>query len=1639
MSYAAVEPEVRWLGSRRFFSVMWAVIGLAVLAVAIKSCTVAFRKASGSQVFVYGQPALSPGKPAAFRVFVLDANKKKPLSGAAVSVSLEGPDGKSRSLAEATTGDDGIVRITGDLPPDLAEGKYQLKVEADSSAGTSDLTRDVTVKRSWKTMVSTDKPLYQPGQTIHIRTLTLGRADLAPVASQPITLTVQDPKGNKVFKKVQKTSAFGIASADFILADQVNTGDYAIEAAFGDTVSRRNVEVKHYTLPRYRIELTPGRGFYQPGDNVGVDLKAVYTFGKPVRDADVHITAEEFLETFRPFADARGRTDAEGRFHVELPLPTTLAGQAIKKGDALVKLRAKVTDSAGHSQEKSIDVTVAEEPIRIEVFPESGLLVPGVENLLYIVTAYPDGTPAVTTVTVGREVQTVKTSSYGIAKVKMLPDTAQVEVTVRAQDSKGTVVTVTRTLKAGTTVDGFILRTDKSIYRVGETARVTVLSSADSGRVFLDAVKGGQTVLMDALDIKNKAGELFLDVGPDLVGTLELHAYRLLPTGEFVRDSKVIQVEPATQLAIGVEVDKETYRPGEKAILKFLVERRKGEPVQAALSLAGVDEAVFALSEMRPGLEEVFFLLQEEILKPRWELHATLPVSPSSVVTDDDQPLPERDEAKRVLFTVAGGSSAPQASESKGYQEKVQQVQVEKRQYARNLLAGVALVPVVLFSLLVSLFGAYAIVRLVHRQPVEALSEKDREEITHASGETLRRWMLSPYLVLFAGIAEKWAVLFAGLTHTGMFILVLLATNRWKDSSATEATPFLRKILWTVPTAHLACGIGLVGVMAGLQGYPTVIPESVGAIAVGALLTGTLLQTGFLSVARQSALRPFGVGRWFWLMLSRPAFLALPVVLVASVAFLRARSGAGAPMLAAKLADDGVFQAAVPVPRAAAETQKKGDAIAPAGATLKEPARVRRFFPETLFFMPEVITDVSGRAQVEVQLADSITTWRIGMSAVSAKGELGSREKGLRVFQDFFVDIDFPVALTQHDFVSVPVAVYNYLPSPQTVKLEVQPGDWFTLKGEPVRMLNLAPGQVTSVSLDIQAMKPGRHSLTVKALGSVQADAVERAVTVVPDGQPVIETWNGRLKETVVNEFEIPPGAIDGANDLFVKVYPGAFSQVLEGLDSILRMPSGCFEQTSSTTYPNVLVLGYLRGTKQVKPDIEMKAVSYINLGYQRLLSYEVAGGGFEWFGHAPAHNVLTAYGLLEFHDMSKVYEVDPAVLVRTRKWLYEQQKGDGTWEPSKSGIAEGAINAFQGATLRTTAYIAWALAETGDKDARLVKALDYLARPSTWQSEQEDAYTLALIGNALSAAGRTSEATPILERLMKLAIDEGEKIHWRPTTTGVTESRGGAFEIETTAIAAQALMKSQYAVASAHKALAWLVEKKDSFGTWNSTQATIQAMRALLSGSEPAGGKGTVKVEITANGQAVQSLDITPETSDVFHLVSLRKDVRTGKNKVTLAVTGEGNLAYQIVSTHFVPWNALSDEKEEPAMSIELRYDTKPVRKDAYLRVDALVRYNRPGAARMVVVDLGTPPGFEVDAEAFEGMKAAGRLQRYSLTPRQVILYIDQLDHEKALAFSYKLKAKYPVRAKTPVSAAYPYYEPEARAEAKPAEIVVE
>src|SRR5437588_8635647 len=172
-------------------------------------------------------------------------------------------------------------------------------------------------------------------------------------------------------------------------------------------------------------------------------------------------------------------------------------------------------------------------------------------------------------------------------------------------------------------------------------------------------------------------------------------------------------------------------------------------------------------------------------------------------------------------------------------------------------------------------------------------------------------------------------------------------------------------------------------------------------------------------------------------------------------------------------------------------------------------------------------------------------------------------------------------------------------------------------------------------------------------------------------------------------------------------------------------------EQTSSAAYPNILVVDYVKKARVASPEILMKAENYLNVGYQKLLTFERPGGGFDWWGNGEPLVWLSAYGLQEFSDMAKVYPVDRGILDRTQQFLLKKRDKDGTW--SNIGATHGETIANMGnPKLLLTSYVTWSLLDSGLPKDQAKQSIDYIR--ANLKDAGDNAYVLALVANALAA-----------------------------------------------------------------------------------------------------------------------------------------------------------------------------------------------------------------------------------------------------------------------------------------------------------------
>jgi alpha-2-macroglobulin-like protein len=328
------------------------------------------------------------------------------------------------------------------------------------------------------------------------------------------------------------------------------------------------------------------------------------------------------------------------------------------------------------------------------------------------------------------------------------------------------------------------------------------------------------------------------------------------------------------------------------------------------------------------------------------------------------------------------------------------------------------------------------------------------------------------------------------------------------------------------------------------------------------------------------------------------------------------------------------------------------------------------------------------------------------------------------------------------------------------------------------------------------------------------------------------------------------------------------------------------------------------------------------------------------------------------------------------------------------------------------------------------------------------DAYTLAVLANFAVDSGDREFERQAVELLLGARKESGDQAWWETPETGVYAT-GLSAAIETTGLAAQALLKSGQALlnsaqagATAKKALTYIASKKNAAGSWGTTQATIMALRALLLSTSKGAADVQGAVEISLNGKPVKKLMLTPENNDLYHEFALPNVDSRGPNLVEVKFEGKGSLAYQIAGSYFLPW---TETPAQDPLSIDVSYDRTRLSQDDIATTKVTIKNNLSKTANMVMVDLGIPPGFDLLGEDFElyqeksaGLKS-GRLEKVSLTPTQAILYFDSIAPGEPVTLRYRLRAKYPVRARTFPSEVYEYYTPEVRSTARPVELEVQ
>ena len=278
---------------------------------------------------------------------------------------------------------------------------------------------------------------------------------------------------------------------------------------------------------------------------------------------------------------------------------------------------------------------------------------------------------------------------------------------------------------------------------------------------------------------------------------------------------------------------------------------------------------------------------------------------------------------------------------------------------------------------------------------------------------------------------------------------------------------------------------------------------------------------------------------------------------------------------------------------------------------------------------------------------------------------------------------------------------------------------------------------------------------------------------------------------------------------------------------------------------------------------------------------------------------------------------------------------------PSSTFVVFSGWTTLKNSKLPTTAYITWALIEAGyGSESGTQRALSYLR--SHW-NEADDAYTLALVANALTTAS-DSAAQQTLGKLASFAAREQDTARWTA------------------------------------RAQSFTTRSKDSFGTWQSTQATILSLKALLAASSTDRPQPDATVSVSLNGRTPQTVRLTSESADVVHVIAF-DDVQSGDNRVSLRVSGSNteNLVYQVTTSAYVPWS-IATAPAQPPVDVKVTYDNANLFVGDEMTAKVDITLNKNAKVQWAIVDLGVPHGFDVLSEDLDAL--VSRSSQLATTP---------------------------------------------------------
>lgn len=1447
-----------------------------------------------------------------------------------------------------------------------------------------------------------DKPFYKPGDDIWFSAyLRDGMSMKKSDKSDILHVELINPKGN-VQKKIKLLARDGFAKGDFHLDSETAGGIWKVKAysKWQDNEKdpfffEKELQVQKVVLPNLKMKLDFDRKAYGPGDEVTANLDLQTNANRPLANHDFTYIGSLDGNALVKFS---GKTDDQGKANLKLALPPQLS-----TNDGLVNVMISY-DGLTESVSRAIPIVLNK--IDLSFYPEGGDLVYGLPSRVAFKALNEFGKPAdIEGVIIdgqGAEVGSFSSFHQGMGAFDFHPGEGH---SYHAKITKPVGVTETYELPAAMP-RGYVLNVDK----VGAKEMQVVVRSTENEAMSLVAQVRGEVYWASEVTVTGGKMKVNIPLSKFPMGVCQL---TLFDSKGIERCERLAFVNRDKQLNVKIETNKEKYLPREKVTMTVKVTDERGMPMPAHLSVAVVNDQLISFADNKDGniqsklllepdlntkVEEAKFYFDKTEAKSVAAMDYLMMTSGwrrftwEEVLTDRLPTLTHQGERALVLGFVKDAYTG-QPVYNATVSATVSGTTVTTDKNGRYILEGLDL----------------ATDRTINVQ-ANNYAQQNQSLIDYNQNQT------------FTLYPNQGAIELGAVKLLGNRIEVVQ-----EDAMAMNPAPVQE--------------MDMVG---GRPGKAR--PNRAG--------------NGFGKM--QKAKAPMAARNKDDVKRDANAPIMDALEEVEAEAMPEDNFDFGGDMADAEDMDDGIE----PKERRFDEKQKGepgmgdlaneiGGENAPAGGAFatgmvadnrmawimandknvqgQEPAtyyRAREFaapvytgkdaeaphtgrtdFRETVYWNPEVTVPRSGKAVLEFYCSDEVSSFRATVEGIAVDGAVGHAEMVYFAQLPFNMQARVPVEVASNDKLIVPVTLKNNTDEALSGSLHVMPPQGLKPVSTTGSLITIPAGTAKTINLEYEVLQHvGEEVFNIAFSSQGHTDAFEQKLKIVSAGFPVELSFSGN--ETTATYPVDLRKTIPGSVTASFTAFPSVVSDLVKGIESILREPYGCFEQTSTSSYPNAMVMSYMQEQDEIDPAIMKRSKDLLAKGYKRLTSFECSEKGYEWFGSNPPHEALTAYGLMQFNDYSEVYEgVDQKMVKRTADWLMKRRDGKGGFKRNPR-----ALDSFGGADEDVTnSYITYALSEAGydeilpEAEAAFTKAM-----------ANKDPYQLALVANAMFNLKQPAKGHQAVAELVKTQGADGGFIGKKGS---ITRSGGTSLKVETTSLAVLALLASGKPDGNVvSKAVECIVKSRSGHGGFGSTQGTILGLKAMVAYSKYSAKTDEAgRIEIYVDGQKVAETAYEAGRREPVVIEGLGAHLADGKHTIEVKYPGvKTPLPYSLA----IDYNtSLPASSPECVVGLKTNLSATKVNMGETVRLSAKLTNLTEEGQPMTMAILGLPAGLSAQPWQLKEHQEKGVFDFYEIIGNNVVCYYRQMKPGERREINLDLKADIPGTYTAPASSAYLYY----------------